>query len=41
MNNINLSHESNLNHEPYVKIHPERRRMDIDYENIPTGVCLF
>lgn len=35
-NNMNLEHGDS-----YVKIHPERKRMDNDIENLPTGVCLF
>lgn len=36
-----ISESSDLdNDESYVKIHPERLRMDINEENSPTGVCL-
>lgn len=36
---INLN--SSKYDEPYIKIHPNRQRMDLNDENLPTGVCLF
>lgn len=27
--------------EPYIKVHPNRQRMDVNDEKLPTGVCLF
>lgn len=42
VSNINLNEENGSKpDEPYVKIHPELKRMDDDDKNLPTGVCIF
>jgi len=42
MKNCIIRNEMNLNNEePYVKIHPDLQRMDIDNENLPNGVCVY
>lgn len=42
MMDMNLNNgNSSQNDEPYVKIHPDFRRMDAHEDNLPTGVCLL
>lgn len=37
MNNVKLTNDED--EEPYVKVHPDRKRMDVNDDSTPTGVC--
>lgn len=39
MKNVKLTDDED--EEPYVKVHPDRKRMDVDDDSTPTGVCFL